>query len=620
MKRAVAPCTLVARILVATLTLVLADVGAARPATDTGRRTAVIVSINDVYNVQGIRRGHAGGLARVRALLREIETIHGEPPLFLHAGDALFPSLPSGPERDGNVNDGGKGMIEVLDALVPDATGATPSNRMMLTVGNHEFDRGECADAAELVQRMAESRFLWLADNIEFDFARCHAELTPDAAARLRTGDAAGRPQPDTLVTVGGIRIGVFGLTTGMTQPDYVRRFAEPREVAKRRTAELRQQGAEVVIALTHLDVAEDRRILTELGRDGPDLIVGGHDHESMQTFVAAEPDDAKAPWTAGRRQRAVFKADAEARSANVIVVTIENGKTSIDRELRTLEGQRPAPDAEVRKLVDGLIEAHEKRFCDAHRPDAHPVDAHCLEQPVGKAGTDVVGDETVLRSAESSLGNWLADLIAEQCGTEVAFLNAGSIRLNDTIPAGESIRLRDVENMVRYPADLVRLTIDGATLRKVIAHATSAWPGNGHWLATSGIAFVHQPTAPGMDVAPARLTLVKQRRALRDDDRIQIATTSFLAGGGDDYAMLKSGMIGARESCRDPSSLKELVLAALERSQGGIVPVVDGRVCRGDGPCLAVGDAPVPPDGPGIVAWLVLAVFLAMLVAVLAS
>lgn len=577
-------------------------------------RSATIVSINDVYTVQGLQRGHVGGLARVRSLIDEVQAASGRAPLVLHAGDALFPSLLSGPAHDDDVTDGGKHMIQVLNMLVPSPNpdAALPSTSMLFTIGNHELDRAECHDADDLVARMAESSFVWLGGNIEFDFANCGTALTPEAALRL---------QPSVLVDAGDLRIGVLGLTTDVKEAAYVRGFASPRDTAKRLTADLRARGADVVIALTHLDADEDLRILENLGADGPDLIVGGHEHENMANYVLAgsNDDDPRAPRTDGRRQRAVFKANAEARSANVIGISIDDEGIKIDRELRTLTGKRPRENEDVKKAIENIVKDHQRRFCAKHEPSKDPDT--CLDEDIGRAGTDVVGDESVVRGRESSLGNWLADLAAEHCGTDVALLNAGSVRLNETIFAGDGIRRRDLENMLLYPTDLVRFTIDSATLQQVLHRAITDWPGSGHWLLTSGIAFVHQPTSAGIVVPPSRVTLIGQRRLVRNDDRITIATSKFLANGGDGYAMLPQGALGPIEACTG-RSLKEIALQELKdtKFKGGITPVVEGRICQGATRCLAAADSAPCSTGPSGVAWLALLVVAAMIVVVLAS
>ena len=84
--------------------------------------------------------------------------------------------------------------------------------------------------------------------------------------------------------------------------------IGDPEATARRAIAELRDAGAEVVIALTHLEAEQDAELLQALGPQGLDLVVGGHDHQAM----ALEVDG-----------RWVLKADADAVTAQVIEVTL---------------------------------------------------------------------------------------------------------------------------------------------------------------------------------------------------------------------------------------------------------------------------------------------------------
>jgi 2',3'-cyclic-nucleotide 2'-phosphodiesterase (5'-nucleotidase family) len=68
-------------------------------------------------------------------------------------------------------------------------------------------------------------------------------------------------------------------MTVDSSKPDYIREFKPVRDVAREMTSHLRQRGAEVVVALTHLPMEQDKALLGALGDDGPDLIIGGHDH-----------------------------------------------------------------------------------------------------------------------------------------------------------------------------------------------------------------------------------------------------------------------------------------------------------------------------------------------------
>ena len=53
---------------------------------------------------------------------------------------------------------------------------------------------------------------------------------------------------------INGIKIGIFGVTTNVQVPEYAKIDGDYVSVAKTHTALLREQGAEVVIALTHFN------------------------------------------------------------------------------------------------------------------------------------------------------------------------------------------------------------------------------------------------------------------------------------------------------------------------------------------------------------------------------
>ena len=121
-------------------------------------RTAVLLSINDVYRIEGVEGGKAGGLSRVRALREELEREYPDL-LMLHAGDLLFPSFASRMYK-------GEQMVAVLNDLDGDPQADDP--RMFVTFGNHEFEKLKLADAGVLAARVKESQFHWLGGNVVF--------------------------------------------------------------------------------------------------------------------------------------------------------------------------------------------------------------------------------------------------------------------------------------------------------------------------------------------------------------------------------------------------------------------------------------------------------------------
>lgn len=535
----------------------LAGCRTAGPAAPARERTAVLLAINDVYRIEGVENGTAGGLARVRTLRAELEREHPDL-LFLHAGDFLFPSFASRMLE-------GEQMVAVLNAL--DGDPAAFDERMLVAFGNHEFDKGKMKHAAMLDKRIEESRFRWLDGNITFATGEDGKPLID--APNLERG---------RIVESGGIRLGIFGLTIPTLGVEYVKDFAGPDAAARELTADLRARGAEVVVAVTHLNAADDREILEKLpAPEGPDLIIGGHDHEHMAIQAGGR-------W--------ILKADADARTATVARLTLgADGRLRVEHEFRPLEGDSPRPDPAVQKLVDAWQAKHETMFCSQQK-----AAADCLEEVYGHAQVPLVAEENKIRGQETNLGDWIADRMVETfagCGAQAAFINSGSLRLNQDLAAGPVTR-RQVEELFAYETPLYLLKIDGATLKQVAAQATYGWPGSGSWLQIAGFAWVHDQTAR----TARQVTLLAPGgdRAVRDDETVLAVVGDYMInpdiGDQDGYVMLDRSQVvdGCAANGQD---LKQIVVAALKKAEPqGIAPEIEGRICQtNDHPCRAAGD-----------------------------
>lgn len=521
-----------------------------------GARSFAILAFNDTYRIGGVEDGRVGGPARLRSLRRALERDYPDL-LLLQAGDFLSPSFLGR-------SYGGAQMIDVLNLL--DGDGAAFDSRMFVTFGNHEFDRGKLAQAPLLNDRIAGSQFTWLGSNIRF--AR-------GADGRPLVG---GENLTDSrVVESGAVRVGLFSLTLNSNWPAYVVDFAAPIERARRLTALLRAQGAEFVVALTHLPIAGDKAVLETLGPAGPDLIVGGHEH-SRQSWPADAPR--------------LFKADADLRSASVILVTLPaSGPATVAQRFEDLAGDDPVPDPQVDARVQDWIARHDMAFC-AERA----LPAGCLDRVIGRTATTLVAEEIDIRSRETNLGDWLADVALDAFraeGAEVAFINSGSLRLNQNLPAGSPITRRDIEELFQFDSDLRLIEIDGHRLKAVLAKAAEGWPGHGRWLQVAGLAFRHDPQSG--EVSDVTLLTPAGPRPLADDARVRAVTGTYLLdptiGDQDGY-----GMLGLQDivpgAPQDVTLRREVLQALAAAAPTGIAPVAVGRICQParPRPCLALG------------------------------
>jgi 2',3'-cyclic-nucleotide 2'-phosphodiesterase (5'-nucleotidase family) len=500
-------------------------------------REVVVMVINDVYRIEGVERGQQGGMSLVRALRQQLEQQTPDL-LFLHAGDFLFPSLLSEKTQ-------GAHMVEMMNLL--DGASGVYDSRMFVVFGNHEFEKSQRKHAPLLQARIDQSEFQWLGSNIRF---------SEEAGKPLVASDNL---KVSRIVESGGVRVGIFGLTTDnkpASKIAYVDEFIDPLHVAREQSKRLREQGAEVVIALTHLAIKRDREILEQLGDKGPDLIVGGHEHQRHHVEINGR-------W--------ILNGDADARTATVVRIRMMGKRPFISFGYRFLDRDRLAPDPEMQLRVNRVLQEHEEWFCLEHHEAAG-----CLQRAVGETAVPLIGEELEIRSYETNLGNWVADQVrAVAEDADIAFINTGSLRVNQDIPPGP-ITQRDLEELLPYNSELVQVELDNHQLDAVLERATEDWSGKGYWLQISGFAFTHDPRkAEGRRVDA--ISLVQNGKLMTLPDRpLQAITYKFLVEGGDGYDMLKPlkwVSVGV--------SLKERLRQILRASTKPIQPHVDGRICN---------------------------------------
>ncbi len=501
-------------------------------------REVVLLAINDVYRIEGVDGGQQGGMGLIRTLRKQLAK-EGSDILVLHAGDFLFPSLLSRWTQ-------GAHMVEMMNAL--DGAPGVHDPYMFTVFGNHEFDKSKAKHTALLQARIDQSEFQWLGSNIRF----AQKDGSPVVAS--------DKLKISRLIEIGGVRVGIFGLTTD-TKPAhriaYIDEFFDPVGVAEAKTRLLRAQGAEVVIALTHLSLEKDREIFEKLGERGPDLIIGGHNHQRKHIEIDGR-------W--------IVKADADARTATVVRINIIQQRPVISFGYRFLDRTHMKPDMEMQQLVNRIVKEHEVWFCSESTEEAN-----CLHRTVGRTALPLIGEELEIRSHETNLGNWVTDQVrAILPDADIAFINAGSLRLNQNIPSGV-ITQRHLEELLPYASDLVQIELDRKQLESVLERAAEGWSGKGYWLQISGFAFKYDPhKVVGNRVQD--IALLQNGKLLELPDRpLQAITYAFLADGGDGYDMLKP----LKKVSVGRGALKERLRETLETRTAPIQPQVDGRICN---------------------------------------
>jgi 5'-nucleotidase len=484
-----------------------------------------ILQINDVYKIEGLEGGQLGGMARVRTLRKLLES-DGSKVLVMHGGDAMFPSVMS------KYLDA-KPIIDVMNLLDGDATAF--DNSMFVGFGNHELDK---SDDKVLLARLKESQFRWVVTNTD------HCKSATDCAPFRTVADPVSE-----LVSfdVGDLNIGLIGLLYPL-EKSYAR-SSNVVSAAREAVDALIEDGADIVIAITHQDMPEDVQLVQEV--PGIDLVIGGHDHLFMQQQVGST-------W--------ITKADADAKSAIVYDITVEGNRHVKSAPLRIVLDASMPKDPEVDARVQEWMATLSKTLGG--------------NETIGNTKNLLEGIEPAVRGRETALGNLLTDAAREQMGTDVAVLNGGSIRINDNIPPGP-ITKYDMEGIFYYTNSLVAFPVTGQQLLDMLNNSVlRADSGDGRFLQVSGLRFKYQPRDGGFVVNAADVEIGGKPLDLNATYSMATIDYVYLRGTDDGYTLFADATRPPKINTEREADFRTVVEQYI-RKQGTVTQSVEGRIVR---------------------------------------
>ncbi|MGD9643260.1 MAG: bifunctional UDP-sugar hydrolase/5'-nucleotidase [Elusimicrobiales bacterium] len=369
-------------------------------------------------------------------------------------------------------------------------------------VGNHDYDYTE----ASLRAMIKESAFPWLGANVYVK----------------ETGAPADYLQPYTIVKAGGKRIAVIGVagehTVTSTLPLNVKHleFRDAPAAAARLTKELRDaEKADAVIVLAHDGLGQPFG-LTDMSAWVPteaqassgtlaiarasraDVVIGGHIHSAL-------PAGYRDPVSG------VLLAESGSTLTHTSRVTLDfddkSGKLKATAvELVPLWTDVTGEDKAVAATIKGFNEQVQKEM-------GKQVSESAVDLGPSKAGLD------------SDIGNWFTDAMRRQSGADVAFQNTAGIRSD--MKAGK-ITVRDVFQVMPFENTLVKLTLTGEQIRRLMADNTQSEKGFSK-LQVSGLTVTFRK--PYGD--PAGVTLERGGKPVADTDKFSVATNNYLTTGG---------------------------------------------------------------------------------------
>ncbi len=543
---------------------------------DADQVAAVILHTNDVHVGFQDNIGY-DGLALYR---KELEEVYDHV-LLVDAGDAIQGA------PIGAISKGAE-VIKMMNRVGYDL--AVP--------GNHEFDYGfealdQCAEDLNCGYTCANFcvtgggtvfqpwRILEAGD-LKIGFV---GAVTPDAFTKSSLKDIlneVGEPMYDFLADETGERL-CAGLQKAID--------------------EVRQAGADCVILVSHLGNSD---VVTErfqgdavVGRlTGLDLVIEGHAHFTYSRTV-----------TDGEgRQIPVAETGTGLKAFGQIKI-YKDGRLE-----QTLIDSVPAPadipfETVTRRGVERCVDPEMKAFLDRIVASYAPV----MEREIGEVSYDMIVDGDGIDSwvQENGLCDFVTDAYRAVGGTQIAFINASSVRNN--LEAG-TVTYNDILNLLPYSNDIVTVSLSGQMLLDALEFGVSRLPaGFGGFPQVSGITFRVNTDLESSVVVDEKGQFVSVAGEYRVSDVLvggepldpkaeyTVTSSSFTMSGGDGYSMFKEADILSMTGLPD----NEVVMKYLEEYLGGVIPEdyrqAQGRIVMA--PAVSDADAGLPDDADQVAA-----------------
>ncbi len=468
-----------------------------------------LLGVGDIYNFEGLKT--RGGFARLNAVAKA-ERAKGDNFLYLFDGDMFSPSLLSGFDKGANTI--ALTNVVPFDLAVP---------------GNHEFDAG----TDNFLTRIAEAKYPWAAINMTL---------------------ADGSPVPGVgnkaiIRDFGKLKVGIVpvaGDTYSVVASTGDWKFSDPIEAARAAAADIRKQGADIVVGVVQLSRTEDLKLYESHVFD---VILSGDDHDFVNAYDGVS---------------AYVETSTEAAFLTLVDLTVnideKDGKRTVKWEpnFRFVDTASVTPDPETQKLVD----AYKDKLTQE------------LSVVIGKTEGPLDSRRNVVRREESAMGNLIADAIRDVTKADIAIVNGGGIRADREYPAGSEITRKDIFTELPFGNTTTAVEISGKGIIEALENGFSMWEdGAGRFPQVSGMVVTADVTKP----AGSRVVSVMiGDKPLNPEAGYLVATNDYMVNGGDGYTAFKNGevLMGGR----DGTLLATNVIDYIAKT-GKVTEKVEGRI-----------------------------------------
>ena len=254
-------------------------------------------------------------------------------------------------------------------------------------LGNHEFDRGE---------KDLESRIAVLKGKVNVVCANI---------VRKKDNSYIKGVRPYVLLQKGGITFGILGLCTEYTPYMVTKPMIEPFRVldsvecARKHIPQMRKEGAEIIIVLTHFPFYEDRTgelfdVFDQIKDLHPDVMIGGHIPGDFAEVIDG---------------CAITKAGFGGRSLGHTTLYFDKEKREVvRREARIIDVMKEKEsDPQIRQIMDDVLKPH----------------LYYYEEALAEVKEDI----PMRLDFESPMGDLISDAVRMEMKADFAYFNCTS-------------------------------------------------------------------------------------------------------------------------------------------------------------------------------------------------
>ena len=451
-----------------------------------------------------------GGFARLNAVALA-ERAANPNTLYLFDGDMLSPSLQSGFDKGQNTIDFTN--LVPFDLAVP---------------GNHEFDFGP----ENFIEKMKASKYPWAAINI----------TNADGSPVEGLGGVM-------MKEVGGLKVALIPVAQD-TSPEVSStgslKFLPTMETGVAAAKKAREDGADIVVGVVQTDWQNDRALMASKAFD---VILSGDDHSYATAYDGVT---------------AYVETSIDGQYLSPVDLLVEVGEQ---------DGKRMISWTPIFRFIDtAAVEPHpeSKALADQYLASLDQT----LNVEIGVTETALDSRRNVVRTAEATMGNLIADGMRAATGADIAIMNGGGIRGDRTYDVGARLTRRDILTELPFGNVTVMTELPGSQVLLALENGVSqVEKGSGRFPQVSGLTFTMDPAAP----AGSRVSEVMVGGAPLEVDKVYtVAVNDYILGGGDGYDALGGGRIVTNAG--GGNLVANDVMAYVEKA-GTVMPAVEGRI-----------------------------------------